>query len=236
MTLPIGLRAVLIDLDGTLVDTATDIAAAINGMLMELGRPATSEAQVRAWIGNGARRLVMRAMTGRREGDPGESVTDAALGRFFEHYAQHLAERSRPYPGVVEALAGLSTAGLALGVVTNKPERFTDALLAAVGLLDYFGATVSGDTLPVKKPHPAPLRLAAERLGVPIAHCVMVGDSMADLLAARNCGIPMVCVSYGYRDGDAIFSCRPDAVVDRLDELVAMMQLDTEVVEVRDHP
>lgn len=221
-----GRRAVLFDLDGTLADSAPDLAAAVDDMLRELGREPVGESQVRRWIGNGARRLVMRALTGERDGDPGEAATDSALARFFEHYDDRLIESTVPYPGAMEALHDLRGAGVALGVVTNKPARFTDRLLDALGMLEFFGVTVSGDTLAVKKPDPAPLRHAAEQLGVPLDTCVMVGDSMADLMAARNAGIPMVCVPYGYRDGDAIFDSGPEAVVERLDAIPALLGLE----------
>ncbi len=225
MTKLTGCRAVLFDLDGTLVDSAPDLAAAVDDMLRELGREPVGERRVRHWIGNGARRLVMRALTGERDGDPPAVATDAALARFFEHYSRRLTERTEPYPGAMEALRHLREAGVALGVVSNKPGRFTDRLLDALGMLEYFGVTVSGDTLAVKKPDPAPLQHAAERLGVPLDACVMVGDSMADLMAARNAGIPMVCVPYGYRDGDAIFESGPEAVVERLDAIPALLGL-----------
>jgi phosphoglycolate phosphatase len=220
-----GQRTVLFDLDGTLVDSAPDLTTAVDRMLRDLGRAPVGEEAVRHWIGNGARRLVMRALTGQRDGDPGDAATDAALARFFDHYDDSLTDASVPYPGAMEALRALSGAGVRLGVVTNKPARFTDRLLDALDMLPFFGVTVSGDTLPVKKPDPAPLRLAADRLGVPLETCVMVGDSMADLRAARNAGIPMVCVPYGYRDGDAIFEAGPEAVVQRLDELPALLGL-----------
>lgn len=221
MSLFSGRRAIFFDLDGTLVDSAPDLGAAVNDMLLERGRDAVAIDQVRVWVGNGARRLVMRALTGSRDGDPGDEVTQVALARFFEHYGRRLTERTRPYPGVVEALDVLTDMGLRLAVVTNKPARFTDPLLEALGLSHYFGVTVSGDTLASRKPDPAPLRHAASALGVPPDSAVMVGDSMADLGAARNAGIPMVLVPYGYRDGDAIFDAGPDLVVDDLRSLPA---------------
>lgn len=218
-----GVRAVLFDLDGTLVESAPDLAQAVNRLLAERGRGAVAEARVRRWIGNGARRLVARALTGEDDGEVEAGELDAAMQRFFSHYADCLTDRTAVYPGTVEALEALQAAGLALGVVTNKPGRFTDPLLAALGLDRFFGVAVSGDTLAVKKPDAGPLAHAAEALGVPLASALMVGDSMADVMAARNAGVPIVCVPYGYRRGDDIFEANPDAVVDRLDELPPLL-------------
>lgn len=217
-------QAVLFDLDGTLVDSAPDLATAVNRTLAELGRPPVSESRVRRWVGNGARRLVARALAGQREVAQEPPELDAALARFFEHYADCLVDRSVPYPGVRPGLDVLHGLGLPLGVVTNKPARFTAPLLEALALRDYFGVLVSGDTLAVKKPDPAPLRHAAAALGMGPEHCLLVGDSRADLEAALAAGMPMVRVPYGYPGGDATFADHPDLDVASVDQLAARLE------------
>ncbi|WP_435104973.1 phosphoglycolate phosphatase [Arhodomonas sp. AD133] len=221
-----GAHAVLFDLDGTLVDSAPDLATAVDRMLIERGHEPVGEAYVRSWIGNGARRLVARALVGRRDIETEPEDTEAALARFLALYGERLVARTQVYPGTLDALEALAEAGMPLAVVTNKPEALTWPLLDALGLTHRFGAVVGGDTLAVRKPDPAPLAHAAERLGVALGRCVMVGDSMTDLSAARNAGVPIVCVPYGYRDGDAIFDARPDAVVESLAELPPLLRTD----------
>ncbi|MFB4205319.1 phosphoglycolate phosphatase [Arhodomonas sp. KWT2] len=212
-------RAVLFDLDGTLVDSAPDIATAVDRLLAELGREPVGEALVRHWVGNGARRLVARALAGRRGIDGEPAGTEAALARFLVLYRERLVERTTIYPGVIELLDALAAAGIPVAVVTNKPEGLARPLLETLGLAARFGAVVGGDTLAEKKPAPAPLAHAAGILGVALADCLMVGDSLTDVSAARNAGIPVACVPYGYREGDAIFEARPEAVVDTLADL-----------------
>lgn len=216
--------AVLFDLDGTLVDSAPDLATAVNRTLAELDREPVSEATVRAWIGNGARRLVARALAGRREVMREPEGLEVALARFFEHYEDCLVDRSRPYPGVRAGLEILRGLDLPLGVVTNKPERFTAPLLQALDLHRYFRVRVSGDTLPVKKPDPAPLRHAAAALGATAGDCLLVGDSRADLEAALAAGMPMIRVPYGYPGGDATFADHPELEVAGVDELAARLE------------
>ncbi|WP_440996490.1 phosphoglycolate phosphatase [Arhodomonas sp. SL1] len=211
--------AVFFDLDGTLVDSAPDIATAVDRLLIELGREPVGEDQVRHWIGNGARRLVARALAGQREITEEPPGTGEALARFLVLYREHLVERTTVYPGVRTMLAALAQAGLAMAVITNKPEGLARALLEEIGLARYFGVILGGDSLPVKKPDPQPLAHAAGLLGVALTDCLLVGDSDADLQAARAARIPMVCVPYGYRDGDDILFSGPAAVVQRLDEL-----------------
>ncbi|PWG61268.1 phosphoglycolate phosphatase [Sediminicurvatus halobius] len=216
--------AVLFDLDGTLVDSAPDLATAVNRTLAELGHAPVVEDTVRVWIGNGARTLMARALAGRRELVEEPPGLEAALERFFQHYRDCLVDRSRPYPGVRTGLDTLRGLGLPLGVVTNKPERFTAPLLEALDLAEYFRVLVGGDTLPVKKPDPAPLEHAARALAVPVADCLLVGDSRADLDAALAAGMPMVRVPYGYPGGDATFEDHPELEVASVDQLAARIE------------
>jgi phosphoglycolate phosphatase len=214
MSLPprASIRAVLLDLDGTLLDTAPDIATAANAMLDQLGRRALSEARIVDFIGQGIANLVRRVLA-----ETGGAAPDAtfaqALGRFEAAYLTHVADRSRPYPGVVEGLERLRAAGMPLGCVTNKASRFTLPLLEATGLRAYFGAVVSGDQVACKKPAPDALLAAAGALGVAARESWVIGDSANDVKAARAAGCPVAVVPYGYREGLAVEDLGADAVV-----------------------
>lgn len=210
---------VLVDLDGTLVDSVPDLAYSIDEMMRELGLPEWGEAQVREWVGNGAERLVKRALTGEMEAEPEPALFERAYPLFQERYAENCCCNSRLYPGVLEGLDYLQSAGCKLGCVTNKPARFTEPLLKALEISDYFQITISGDSLPKKKPDPLPLLHAAEQLGVSPESSLMLGDSINDVKAARAAGFSVICVSYGYNHGRDIREAEPDGVVDSLAEL-----------------
>lgn len=216
-------RAILFDLDGTLIDSAPDLAQAMDAMLVELRRAEVGEEQVRYWVGNGAARLVKRALTGEWEGEPEKALFERALRLFFRYYGDNLVDRTVLYPGVREGLDALRRNGVTLGIVTNKPARFTMPILARLGIDHAFQVVVAGDTLDQKKPHPAPLLHAANGLDVSPAETVMVGDSMNDVRAAREAAMAIVCVPYGYNHGSDIFDARPDAVIDSLVELPALL-------------
>ncbi len=212
-------RALLFDLDGTLVDSAPDMAVAVDRMLVDVGHPAAGEERVRRWVGNGARRLVMRALTGRVDGEPPEADVDRALTLFLRYYEERLSVRSRLYPGTRGGLDRLRTDGYGLACVTNKPEGLARQLLRDMGLDDVLPVVVGGDTLTVRKPDPAPLHHAMAALGAPAEHTLMVGDSRADVDAGRNAGTGVVCVPYGYSQGEDVNAMAPDAVVASIEEL-----------------
>ena len=214
--------AVLFDLDGTLVDSAPDITTAIDATLVALGQAPTGEALVRLWVGNGATRLLERAL--RHAGIADNARLEAARDLFFEHYAAHLADRSRLYDGVAPALEQLHASGLMLAVCTNKPARFVRPLLEGMRIDRYFSAVLGGDELAQRKPHPAPLLHLAGTLRVAPGRCLMVGDSRNDVEAARAAGMPVIAVSYGYNHGDDVRDCAPDAVVDSLLELLMLLR------------
>ena len=209
-------RMVLIDLDGTLVDSVPDLAHAVDVMMREIGLQERGEARVREWIGNGAERLVRRALVNAYDGEPDEGLYRRAYPIFLEAYARDVCTYSRPFPGVMEGVDYLDRAGYRLGCVTNKPARFTEPLLQQLGLFERFQAVISGDTLAEKKPHPAPLLHAAKVLGVAPGESLMVGDSINDVEAARAAGFKVVCVNYGYNHGMDIRDAAPDAVIGSL--------------------
>ena len=210
---------VLIDVDGTLVDSVPDLAYCVDEMMKRLGREPRGETRVRDWVGNGVERLVRRALIGRLEGEPDEAEFERAYPIFLDLYADNTSRRSVLYPGVREGLDYLKRAGYALGCVTNKAERFTVPLLKDLGIHDEFGLVVSGDTLEHKKPHPEPLLHAARFFGVAPADALMVGDSVNDVKAARAAGFMVACVPYGYNHGDDIREAKPDLVIDTLADL-----------------
>ncbi len=216
---------VMIDLDGTLIDTAPDIAAAANRMLAELGRPARELDTIAGWIGNGVSRLVKRTLTGAMQAEPDPVEFAAALASFRRHYADLLTAQSRPFPGVIDGLERLAAAGFALACITNKAAVFTAPLLAALGLDRYFQLVLAGDSLPKKKPDPLPLLHACRHFGITPDHGVLVGDSRNDIQAARAAGMPVICVTYGYNHGEDVRALHPDAVIDALTELPRYLRL-----------
>ena len=215
---------ILIDVDGTLVDSVPDLAFCVDEMMKQLGLPPHGEAKVRDWVGNGVERLVRRALIGRLEGEPDEALFEKAYPIFLDLYAENTSRRSRLYPGVREGLEYLKAAGYPLGCVTNKAARFTEPLLRDLGVAEYFGIIISGDTLPKKKPDPLPLLHAAEHFGVAPADSLMIGDSVSDVKAARAAGFGIVCMSYGYNHGADIRDSHPDAVIDSLDQIRGLLE------------
>ncbi|MCB1725049.1 MAG: phosphoglycolate phosphatase [Chromatiaceae bacterium] len=216
-------KMVLIDVDGTLVDSVPDLAYCVDEMMRRLGRPPHGEDKVRIWVGNGVERLVRRALVGQLDGEPGDEEFARAYPIFLELYADNTSKRSCVYPGVREGLDYMASRGYALGCVTNKAAQFTVPLLKDLGLHDRFGIIVAGDTLPVKKPDPGPLLHAAQHFGVAPGDAMMLGDSKSDVTAARAAGFQIVCMSYGYNHGEDIRDYAPDAVIDSMAELPALI-------------
>lgn len=217
-------KMILIDVDGTLVDSVPDLAFCVDAMMARLGRPPHGEAMVRNWVGNGVERLVRRALVGQLDGEPDETDYEQAYPVFLGLYRENTSKRSVLYPGVREGLDYLKAAGYPLGCVTNKAAQFTEPLLQDLGVRDYFAIVVSGDSLPRKKPDPLPLFHAAEHFGVRPADALMVGDSVSDVKAARAAGFGIVCMSYGYNHGRDVREAHPDAVIDSLTELKGFLE------------
>ena len=216
-------QMILIDVDGTLVDSVPDLAYCVDVMMDRLGRPPYGEAAVRNWVGNGVERLVRRALVGQLIGEPSEADFARAYPIFLDLYAENTSKRSVLYPGVREGMDWMAAAGYPLGCVTNKAAQFTLPLLTDLGVIDRFGIVVSGDTLPQKKPDPAPLLHAAAHFGVDPTQSLMVGDSVSDVKAARAAGFQIICMSYGYNHGEDIRLAKPDAVIDSMVELQGLL-------------
>ena len=216
-------KMILIDVDGTLVDSVPDLAYCVDEMMKALGREPHGEAKVRDWVGNGVERLTRRALIGQLDGEPSDEDFAKGYPIFLELYKDNTSKRSCLYPGVREGLDYMKAQGYLLGCVTNKDAQFTIPLLKGLGIYDEFGIVVSGDTLPVKKPDPQPLLHAAAHFGVGAEDSLMLGDSKSDVTAARNAGFQIVCMSYGYNHGEDIRNYNPDAVIDSMVELKALL-------------
>jgi phosphoglycolate phosphatase len=217
-------RAVIFDLDGTLVDTAPDLMAATNHVLRAHGRRPISMAEVRAFVGHGARALVTRGLTA-TGGLPDGFDLEATYREFVDHYSAHIADASTVFPGLEPLLERLAGAGIAMGVCTNKLEGLSVQLLEAVGLSRFFGAVVGPDTLGIAKPDPRPYREALRRLGGDISASVMVGDSETDILTARAAGVPVLAVPFGYTPRP-VADFGPDRLISHYDEAwPALMEL-----------
>jgi len=215
-------RLVAFDLDGTLVDSAPDIAWCIDRTMPRFGVPPRGEAHVRTWVGNGAERLVERALTGRTDGNADPTLVREACEMFLDLYSRHGHVRSRVYPGVRDGLAALRARGATLACVTNKPHAPAVGLLGHLALLDAFALVLGGDSLAHRKPHPMPLLHTCSELDADIERSVFVGDSINDVQAARAAGMRVACVSYGYNHGHDISEAAPDAVIDSIEELAPL--------------
>jgi phosphoglycolate phosphatase len=207
------IRSVTLDLDGTLVDTVPDLAAAANAMLHELGRLEYPIDTIAAFIGRGIPKLVERCLP-----DLGAESMAQAQAIFRRHYAIENGRRSQLFPGVLDGLQAFRDAGLPMAVITNKAAAFTEPLLIATQLASWFEFSVSGDSLPEKKPHPMQLLHACERFGTAPAENLHIGDSRHDAAAARAAGCPVFLVPYGYNEGEDVQGIDCDAIVASLAE------------------
>ena len=219
------LAGVLLDLDGTLLDTADDISVALNRVLAEENIEGLTTGQVRNMIGRGAPALIARAVELLRL--PPDSADHAALTeRFYHHYDQLHAfgeSSASAYPGVAEGLRLLHGLGLRLAVVTNKQKHFAMDLLARLNLSQWIQAVIGGDSCERRKPDPQPLTVACSALRVHLSQTIMVGDSSNDVLAARAAGLPVVCVPYGYNEGSDPRKLACAAFIESLADRPAML-------------
>jgi phosphoglycolate phosphatase len=203
------------DLDGTLVDSRADLAAAVNHVLGELGHAALPAETLQGFVGEGARRLVERALGA----DAPAALLEDALARFMCRYGQHLLDTTRPYPGVPALLEALDTWGVALSVLTNKPERMSRAILDGLGLGQHFVAVVSGDSLPTRKPDPAGVQHLLSVSGAARDQMLLVGDSAVDVRTARAAGIAFCGVTWGLTP-DGMWAEDPERVIDEPADLL----------------
>jgi phosphoglycolate phosphatase len=208
-------RHVCFDLDGTLVDSRADLVDAVNHVLVDLGRPPIPAAVVQGFVGDGARRLVERALG---PGAP-SALVDDALARFLERYGRHLLDATKPYPGILPLLGGLEARAITLSVLTNKPEGMSRAILDGLGLGPLFVAVVGGDTLPSRKPDPAGVEHLLRLAGGERGQMLLVGDSAVDVRTARAAGTAFCGVAWGLAPEGLRAEC-PDRIVADPSELL----------------
>jgi phosphoglycolate phosphatase len=221
---PLPVKAVTIDLDGTLLDTIPDLAAAANMMLAELKRAPLDLELIRTFVGKGLANLVERTLTASMDDTADPALLERAMPIYARYYTQVNGRHTTIYPGVKEGLDRLRDLQFPLACVTNKSGRFTAPLLDFIGLAPYFAHVVSGDTLPTKKPDPAPLLHTCTALGIAPRDMLMIGDSVNDTQAARAAGCPVFCVTYGYNEGHDVRDLDTDALVDSLVDAAALIE------------
>ena len=215
------LHAAIVDLDGTMVDTVGDFEAALGAMLADQGLPRVGRAFIERTVGKGSEHLIRSTLA---EVGADAALYDVAWARYQHHYLAINGQFSAVYPGVVEGLRALAGAGLKLACLTNKPGAFARPLLAAKGLDGYFSQVFGGDAFARKKPDPLPLIETCRALGTEPARTLMVGDSSNDAQAARAAGCPVVLVNYGYNHGRPVEEAAPDAVINRLDQILSAVR------------
>ena len=218
--LPEAIQGVLFDLDGTLLDSAADLYNALCVQCAEEGVAPPPFAPVRAVVSRGARAVLSCAFAER-----GEAAIAALMPRYLELYQHGMAQQTRAFDGVDDLLSAIEARGLRWGIVTNKAGYLADELVSRIGWSDRASAVVAGDTLPVKKPDPAPVLLACERAGVTPARCLFVGDDRRDIQAGNAAGLYTVAVSWGYLDGGDPHEWNADVVVDTPQQLSQLLQL-----------
>ncbi|MDV6344286.1 phosphoglycolate phosphatase [Nitrosomonas sp. Is37] len=221
---PLPIKAVVIDLDGTLLDTAMDLASAANKMLAELGKPELPPVTIQTFIGKGIQKLVKRSLTNSLDEEPEPELFNKALPIYERNYRENLYTHTRPYPGVVDGLDTLKKNGFKLACITNKAEAFTLPLLRAANLLHYFEIVLSGDTLPKKKPDPLPLLHACNHFQIKPCELLLIGDSLNDAIAARAAGCNIFCVPYGYNEGQDVHELDCDAIISSLLEATKLIK------------
>ncbi|MEW5892904.1 MAG: phosphoglycolate phosphatase [Pseudomonadota bacterium] len=221
---PLPIKAVVIDLDGTLLHTAPDLALAAQRMAADIDLPPIDEATVKTYIGNGVSRLVKRVLTRDMQAEPPPELFERALPIFERHYLENVSRQSHPFHGVPEGLVALRAAGYRMGCITNKAEKFTLPLLKDTGLHGFFDLILSGDILPRKKPDPLPLLHACEQFKIKPAEMLLIGDSLNDVQAARAAGCHVFVVPYGYNRGRPVDELEADAVVPSLIEACKLIR------------
>ena len=216
------LKAVIFDLDGTLVDSAPDLMLATNHVLSRLERRAITMDEVRSFVGHGAKALIARGCAA-----TGDAIDEKTLNFYFAEflrfYEKNIAVNSVAFPGVISLLNRCAAGGIKMGVCTNKLEGLSVRLLQALDMEKYFGAIVGPDTISIAKPDPAPYLETAKRLGIESKNSLMVGDSETDILTARAAGVPVIGVTFGYTQ-KPVESYNPDYLVSHFDEIWDIIQ------------
>jgi len=225
-----GKKAVFFDLDGTLIDSAKDLATSLNYTLKKLQLPTYEEEKIYTWIGNGAPTLVARALHNTKTPPPSpHPLQEKALKLFLEHYKQNTLQHTSLYPYAKEVLSILHTKGLKLALITNKPTAFIKPILEHFQIDSYFDLILGAQSCKFKKPHPQPLLCALEYFDITNTQAVMVGDSANDLKAALTANIESIGVDYGYNQEEDLFAFHPKAILHSLNQLPALLQIQPKV-------
>lgn len=227
MEFPLMVKAIMIDLDGTLLDTAGDLAIATNVMLRELGTAELPLAKIQSYIGRGILNLVKRCLASSFNSEPDTELLAQAMVIYEQEYAKNLCVTTHLYPGVIDGLIAMKEAGFQLACITNKSEALTLPLLRTTELLNYFDIVSSGDSLPKKKPDPMPLHHACKFFGILPNEMLLIGDSVNDTEAARAAGSYIFCVPYGYNEGRDVHELDCDRVISSIYEAVRLIKRPT---------
>ncbi|WP_081754165.1 phosphoglycolate phosphatase [Catenovulum agarivorans] len=220
-----NISTLLFDLDGTLVDSAPDLAAAVNQTLTQLNLNTYSEQQIRTWVGNGAKVLIERALSGSQQIDPNldTALANDALTLFLNNYQENVCVHSKLYQGVAPTLAKLKDTGYTLAIVTNKPEKFIQPILEKLQIAEFFAASLGGDSLPEKKPSPQPLLHICQQLNAKVENTIMIGDSHNDILAAKAANMQSIGLTYGYNYGEDINKHKPEWVFENFADIAELL-------------
>jgi len=223
-------KAILFDLDGTLIDSGPDLALAINHMLTSIGRDEFSSDVIHSWVGNGASILVQRALSGQAEINENldSELLEKSLATFLDFYANNLCVGTVTYPHVRSTLKILKAKGYRLAIITNKPFEFVQPILDGLELNGLFESILGGDSLDKRKPDPLPLHYTCDKLGVSVDECVMVGDSKNDIIAANSANMQSVGLTYGYNYGEDINEHGPDISIDDFADMIALFSDDNQ--------
>lgn len=215
-------QLLIFDLDGTLIDSVPDLAYATNATLMQLNQPTFAEDIIRHWVGNGAKKLIERALSGSADVSPylTDEFVQQALELFFTNYEKYTCVKTQAYIGVDEGLHLLKNSGFILALVTNKPSQFIPTIIEKMRWQNLFSLLLGGDSLAQKKPHPAPLQYVCRELDIPVKASYMIGDSKNDVLAGKNAGMDTLALSYGYNYGQDIRLENPTQTFDNFHDLV----------------
>ncbi|MGS0675634.1 phosphoglycolate phosphatase [Shewanella sp. 0m-4] len=225
------IKAVAFDLDGTLIDSVPDLAAATRATLAELNLPLCSDDMVRSWVGNGAEMLMRRALSFSLDAQVSEEKLQSTMPRFMHFYKLNLQQHSVLYSNVETVLFQLQQAGYQMAIVTNKPFEFTIPLLKAFNIDGYFSIVLGGDSLSKMKPDPLPLEHILHEWQLQTEQLLMVGDSKNDILAAKAAKVASVGLTYGYNYGEDIGLSGPDAVCEQFSEITALLKLRDKATE-----
>ena len=213
-------KAVFFDLDGTMIDSAKDLSFAVSQMSNELNISKPSLEKVKTWIGNGTLKLVERSLTDSTGEKPDEEFLQKAFQIFSKAYRDCVGEHSVPFTGIKDLLVVLLSHNIKIACITNKPLEFTEFLLQQNMISQFFTVVCAGDNVKHRKPDPWPLLFAAEKCGVDIKECLMIGDSEHDINAARNAGCNVYSVTHGYNHGNNIALSNPDGVINSFTQLL----------------